>query len=242
VRTGDRDDLGRARETADEAAAAGTGRNRPMLLQRVGLLARCWFDVTGDQAALEHGERAIREALDATAPDQPVRGALICGLDDLRRRHPNRREGREQVAELRKLLISTVRDEQAVLSLRYALRAATKLGELGVETGDSTDTMLGYRRAVELLLTAAWPGLRRVVREARLADAPRATDAAAQAVRANERLLAVELLEAGRSVLWSQQLSLRADLGHLHEVAPELADRMDAVRSWFEWRDAVWGD
>jgi hypothetical protein len=232
--TDDRDDLRRARDTAGEALAAGTGRNRPMLLQRVGLLARRWFDVTGDQAALEHGERAIREALDATATDDPVRGALVCELDELRRRRP---DGRDGAAEVRELLIAAVRDQRAVLSIHNAQRTAIRLGELGAEMGDTAGAMLGYRRAVELLLTAAWPGLRRSVREARLADAPRATDAAAQAVRANEPQLAVELLEAGRSVLWSQQLNMRTDLGRLHAAAPELADRMTAVRGWFEGHD-----
>jgi hypothetical protein len=242
LRTGDQDDLRRARETADDAVAADIGRNRPILLQRVGLLARRSFDVTDDVAALEHGERAIREALDTTAAGHPVRGQLICELDDLRRRHPDRRDDRERAAEVRRLLISAMRDEQAALSLRYALRAATRLGELGAEAADVADAMLGYRRAVELLLTAAWPGLPRTVREARLAEAPPATDAAAQAVQADDPLSAVELLEAGRSVLWSQQLDLRTDLTHLHDVAPELADRMDAVRGWFEQRDAMWGD
>jgi tetratricopeptide (TPR) repeat protein len=239
LHTGGRDDLLRAREMADQALAAGAGRNRPMLLQRVGQLARRWFDVTGDRAALEHAERAIREALDATTADHPVRRALVCELDDLRRRHP---DGREGAAEVRELLVSALRKERATSSLHYALRAATRLGELGAETGDDAAAMLGYRRAVELLPTAAWPGLRRAVREARLADAPRATDAAAQAISAHERALAVELLEAGRSVLWSQQLSLYTDLDHLYDAAPDLADRMMAVRGRLERRGTLWGE
>lgn len=72
------------------------------------------------------------------------------------------------------------------------------------------------------------------MREARLAEAPRATDAAAQAVRAGDPRLAVELLDSGRSVIWSQQLNLRADLGRLRAAAPALAERLNAIRVWFE--------
>jgi hypothetical protein len=57
------------------------------------------------------------------------------------------------------------------------------------------------------LPTAAWPGLRRPVREARLGEARPATDAAAQAIRVDDPPLAAELLDAGRAVLWSQQPS-----------------------------------
>ena len=239
VHTGGRDALRRAREAAEGALVDGTSRNRPMLLQRVGLLARLWFDVTGEQAALEHGEKAIREALEATAADDPLRGALACELDDLRRRH---RDGHERAAEVRELLIPSVRDRRSAQSIRTALQAAWRLGELGTEAGASADAMLGYRRAVELLAVAAWPGLRRTVREARLADAPPATDAAAAAVRAKEPPVAVELLEAGRSVMWSEQLNQRTDLGRLYDAAPELADRMNAIRGWFEQRDTAWDE
>lgn len=68
------------------------------------------------------------------------------------------------------------------------------------------------------------------MREARLADAPPATDAAAQAIRAADPHLAVELLESGRSVLWAHQLHIRIDLDRLRDVAPGLAQRMTEIR------------
>jgi tetratricopeptide (TPR) repeat protein len=228
------DDLRRARELAEEAlAGTATGhRNRPMLLQRIGLLARRWYDVTSDPAALERGDRAVREALSAVGVDDPVYGPLTCELAELLLRRPD--GGAGAAAEARALLVATVRAQGPALTMHNSLRAATRLGELAAAAGDTQDALLGYRRAVELLPTAAWPGLRRAVREARLAGAPRATDAAAQAVHAGDPLLAVELLEAGRSVIWAQQLSMRSDLSRLRAAAPELADRMNEIRGWFE--------
>lgn len=231
LHTGERADLQRAWETAGEALAGGPGRNRLALQQRVGLLARRWFDVSGDHAALDQGEQAIRDALDATTADHAMREALVCELDDLRRRRP---DGRDRVAEVLGLLSAAVHEQRGVRSIRFALKAATRLGELAMEMGDVDGAMAGYRRAVELLPVAAWPGLRRAVREARLADAPRAADAAAQAIRTDDPSAAVELLEGGRTVLWSQQLGMRTDLDRLREVAPEAADRLDAIRGWFE--------
>jgi tetratricopeptide (TPR) repeat protein len=247
--TGDRDDLRRAREMAGEALAAGTELNRPMLLQRAGLMAARWFDVTADPAAPAEGERAIRAALAATPADHPMRDALAVQLADLLTRNPNATtrpaanaspadearpaDGARQ-AEAREILLAAVRRPGPALSMHSALRAARRLSELCAETGDAENALLGYRRAIELLPTAAWPGLRRAVRESRLADAPRATDAVAQALSAGHPDEAVELLEAGRSVLWSQQLNLRTDLTRLRAAAPDLEGRMNAIRGWFE--------
>ncbi|GAB2620263.1 hypothetical protein Aab01nite_34570 [Paractinoplanes abujensis] len=227
---GEPDDLRRARELAEQAAAAGA-LGRPMLLQRVSLIERRWFDVTGDEAALDRGEQAVREALGLIGPGDPLADALRCELAELLRRRPGDPQRR---AEARQLLITAVRGRAPTLSIYSALRAAVALGELAAEDGRAADALLGYRRAVELLPTAAWPGLRRTVREARLAEAPRATDAAATAVQAAQPGLAVELLEAGRAVLWSQQLSRRSDLSRLRVAAPATAERLNEIRGWFE--------
>jgi tetratricopeptide (TPR) repeat protein len=229
--TGDREDLRRARETAGEALAAAADRDRPMLLQRAALMARRWFDVTSDAAAQAEGERAIREALAVTGAGHPIRDALACELAELLRRRPGD-EARQ--VEATAILLAAVRGPGPALSMHNALRAARLLSELCAEAGDAENALLGYRRAVELLPVAAWPGLRRAVREARLTEAPPAIDAGAQAIAAGRPRLAVELLEAGRSVLWAQQLNQRTDLTRLRSAAPGPADRLNEIRGWFE--------
>ena len=220
--TGDRDDLRWARDRAEEAVTVG--RNRPLMLLRVGLLARRWFDVTGEAAALDRGEQAVREAIDLVGPEHPSYGPLRAELAELLLR-----AGRE--AEARDLLVEAVQADGPVLTLHNGLRAATRLAELA---GDSELALLGYRRAIALLPSAAWPGLRRPVREARLAEAPRATDAAALALRHGDPRLALDLLEAGRSVIWAQQPSRHTDLSRLRTADPALAGRLDEIRAWFE--------
>ncbi len=55
---------------------------------------------------------------------------------------------------MRTLLAAAVRAQPAALPIKFALRAATRPGELSAEAGDTADAVLGYRRAVELLLVA----------------------------------------------------------------------------------------
>jgi hypothetical protein len=234
--TGDGDDLRRAQELAEEALAASAigSRNHPLFQQRMGLLARRCYDVTADVSMLTRGIEAIREALSAVDHTNPVRGPLICELADLLLRKPDTAVGK---AEALKLLAAEVGKPGPALTQHNALRAARQLGQLGVELCDGAAALSGHRRAVELLPIAAWPGLSRAVREARLAEAPPATDAAAQALLAGDRTLALELLELGRSVLWSQQLAQRSDLAQVSAIAPELAERLDEIRHWFERPD-----
>jgi hypothetical protein len=74
---------------------------------------------------------------------------------------------------------------------------------------------------VQLLPIAAWHGLDRTTRESLLERwAGLAGDAAAAAVLDGRPGLAVELLEQGRSVLWTQALNLRGDLSRLKQEHP----------------------
>jgi len=53
-----------------------------------------------------------------------------------------------------------------------------------------------------------------------------AGDASRCAIRSGHIDKAIELLEAGQSIFWSQVLSLRSPFDQLHKNAPELADKL----------------
>ena len=90
----------------------------------------------------------------------------------------------------------------------------------------------GYAEAVKLLPIVAWHGLNRTTREEQLAQWDSlAVDAAACTVLDGRPEIACELLEQGRSILWSQALNLRTDLGRLMKEAPQLANRLEKVRA-----------
>ena len=56
-----------------------------------------------------------------------------------------------------------------------------------------------------------------------------ARDASRCAIRAGNLEKAVEFLEAGRSIFWTQILSLRSPLDQLHDIEPELAYKMQGI-------------
>jgi tetratricopeptide (TPR) repeat protein len=100
---------------------------------------------------------------------------------------------------------------------------------------DIASSLAGYEQAVALLPMLAWHGLHPHDQERQLIDLVGvASDAAATALAAGRTERAVELLEQGRSVLWSQVLDLRTDLLALRSVRPDLAQRLDELRSGLE--------
>ncbi len=110
--------------------------------------------------------------------------------------------------------------------------AAHAMAEWAVEDHEMPTAEAAYATAVELLAEVAWHGLERPVRQAHLSAwrglAEDAT-ACALAIRRHER--AVELLEQGRTVLWTQRLHHRTDLRCLRAANSAIAERLDEIRS-----------
>jgi hypothetical protein len=99
------------------------------------------------------------------------------------------------------------------------------------EAGHLTSAVEGYAVAVGLLPVVAWHGLDLATREDQLAEwSGLAAEAAACAVADGQPERAVELLEMGRSVLWTQLVHTRTDLARLAERSPDLAAGLDALR------------
>ena len=70
------------------------------------------------------------------------------------------------------------------------------------------------------------------------APASSASDCVASLVETDRRGGAVEALEFGRAVPWSQQLTLQSDAAHLNDRAPTLAARLRALRTLLSQRAA----
>ena len=112
------------------------------------------------------------------------------------------------------------------------LAAALGWGQCALLAGTPESAAEGYTAAIELLPLVAWHGLDQATREHHLREwAGLASDAAAAAVVAGRPARAVELLEAGRSMLWTQALHLRQDLAAVQQRAPDLAAVLEASRT-----------
>ncbi|MEV6829459.1 CHAT domain-containing protein [Amycolatopsis sp. NPDC051102] len=112
------------------------------------------------------------------------------------------------------------------------LAAAWAWGDAAAADENVSEAADGFAAAVSLLPVLAWRGLDTAAREGQLWRwAGLASEACAWALRAGDPRRAVELLEQGRSITWSQLTQTRADLTAAREAAPELVDRLAELRS-----------
>ena len=229
-RNGAAEDLASAIQYGGEAVRATPSGHpeRAKRLSNLSLAYQAQYKRTGAEEDLGHALRHGTEAVQATPAGHPDRTMFLSNLASAHRAAA----GRGKTADLDQAL-TCWRD--AVSSpagpAHQRLRAAVAWGT-GCETlDDPAPAAEGFAAAVRLLPLVAWHGLGRSVREQRLADAAGlVTDAAGWAIQAGDLENAVELLEQGRSVLWSQALHMRTDLTRLRRADDGLASRLEKVR------------
>ena len=123
--------------------------------------------------------------------------------------------------------------ETAPAFLRFR---SAKLWASHADASGHQSALEAYQAAIELLPRLAMLGLDVLSRQQALASGSDglARDAAACAIRSYQYGKAVELLEAGRAVFWSQALRLRTSVSDLHDVAPALAEQLThtSPRTW----------
>ncbi|MEU6589674.1 CHAT domain-containing protein [Streptomyces sp. NPDC046881] len=210
-------------------AAVGAAE-RVMCSANLGTSLRWRYQQTGSSRDAREAEALLRAAVRAGPEDSFVYGRHLDALGWLLSARWQRTGDRDGAAEAVALWQRAARLPGAAAAERVA--AATSWGGLAAELGDWAQAMDGMATAVDLLPLVAWRGLDRRQRERLLADcAGLAQNAAAAALAAGRPEQAVELLERGRSVLWSQLLEQHAELDALRTAAPALAARLDRVRA-----------
>ncbi|KIM80499.1 hypothetical protein PILCRDRAFT_534642 [Piloderma croceum F 1598] len=98
----------------------------------------------------------------------------------------------------------------------------------------------GYTVALNLLPQVAWLGQTIQARHRELISMGNvASEAAAAAISAEQYDTALEWLEQGRSIVWSQLLQLRTPVDALREVQPDLADDIVRVSKALEYASSL---
>jgi tetratricopeptide (TPR) repeat protein len=230
--TGQQADLDRAIAAGREAVGATPAGqpNRAGRLSILGSTLATRFAHTGQLTDLDQGITLFREATAAAPADDPDRPRYLSNLGNAL---DARFDRTRQQADLDQA-IAVFREGAGVLTASPGLRieAARRWGQCALLAGTPQSAAEGYAAAIELLPLVAWHGLDQATREHHLREwAWLASDAAAAMVAAGHPARAVELLEAGRSLLWTQALHLRQDLAALRERAPELAAVLEASRT-----------
>lgn len=173
---------------------------------------------------------AARAAMHAPVSSRPDRAheslAVAHALIDRLAVNASVTDASAAVALLRKVARSATADVYA------RLEAARTAGDLTAQVGGRPGAAVDDYDVVDLLPLLAWHGLERASREHLLTQWPGLVrDSAAAAVDALRLPRAIERLEHGRAVMWSQLLTVRGDLTRLSAQHPDLAERLTDIRN-----------
>jgi tetratricopeptide (TPR) repeat protein len=205
-------------------------RDRALTLNALGLALAARYWQTRDPADLEQAILTARAAVHAAPAGHPDHVGYLSNLAWC----VLARSDATGDARIRAEAFALWRQAAEVQSGPAGQRLAVALwwGEIAAQYGETAEAEAGYTAAVELLPLAAWAGLSRPARQQHLAERiGLASDAAAWAISAGHPERAVQLLEHGRSVLWSHALQLRGDFDDLRAKHHGLARRLDAARA-----------
>lgn len=240
----------RTRKQRDLAEAIQLGRDAltvtkpddpawPGYLTNLSGALRQRFKHSGDQNDLEEAIQLSRDAARVIGAHHRDHAEV---MSDLAHALANRFERTRNAADLDEAVAAW-----ALATGSPAAPVATRI-DVALSWAETIARLIGpaagveaYTAAIELLSMMVWRGLSRRDRQLLLDTHANALacDAAACAIAAGRPDLAVELLEAGRGMYWSQILGTRTDLSDLEKVAPELAEELKSCRDVLERRTAA---
>src|SRR5215470_13654709 len=235
-RTGAGADLDEA-VTVIRQAVAATPTDHPKRagdLSNLGAALSTRFGRTGAGADLDEAVTVGQQAVTATPTDHPDRAMHLFDLGVALR---IRFERTEAGADLDEAVWGWSRAcESAVAPTATRLNAARYWAQAIARWRGSAAAVGAYTAALNLLPLLAWRGIghqdQQHLLQAHAASLGR--DGAACAIAAGRLDLAVELVEQGRGVFWSQLLDTRTDLTALRQAAPDLAEQLQDCRALLE--------
>ncbi|MFE9746824.1 CHAT domain-containing protein [Saccharothrix saharensis] len=224
------DDLDQAAALLREAVAITDPTHASLAMHRLNLASvlRARYDRRGQEDDATEAVEQSRRAAAAIPEDDPRRAVVWLNLGLLL----GLRHDRHRVAADYDDAVVACRTAAGARSATPVMRSSAALtwAFLAARHADWPTAVEAFGVAAALLPQAAWHGVERGARERRLDRWEGvATAGAAAALAAGRVDLAVELLEQGRSVLWSQALQTRDDASVLRERDPALHDRMRSV-------------
>ncbi|WP_326555141.1 CHAT domain-containing protein [Micromonospora sp. NBC_01813] len=192
----------------------------------------------GDEPAdLDRAIEVVTEAVTATPTGRADRGALLNNLgmavaERLERFGDSDSDSGGSGSDVRTVVAShRAAAHTAAAPAGLRVKAAWHWGKAAFDVGDHDEALTAFTTAVALLPQVAWHGLDDTTRQRQLTLwHGLASDAACTAIACGRPQQAVELLDQGRSVLWTQALQLRDDLDRLAEQAPQLHAELSRVR------------
>jgi CHAT domain-containing protein/tetratricopeptide (TPR) repeat protein len=239
----DRFELAGATQDMEEAisvgrqAVAGTPDDharRATALANLAATLQTRFERTGAAQDLDEAISVGRQAVAATPADDPGLASHLYNLSLALRTRFERTDAAQDLDEAVRGWTLASRSPVAPVTMR--LTAAGSAARAVARWREPAAAIEAYTEAVNLLPLLAWRGISHRDQQHLLHThaGSLGREAAACAIAAGRLDLAVELLEAGRGVYWSQLLGTRTDLTALAQVAPELAEQLQNCRTVLE--------
>ena len=191
------------------------------------------FQQGGQQSDLDEAISLYRQALELRLPPHPLRSSSLSDLAYALWTQFQQGHQQSDLDESMSLFLTATQYpfQSPSLSLYVARR-----GINCADRNQHSSAIDAYEASIQALPQVAALSLDVVSRQdAMTADSDGlARDAARCAIRSGCLDKAIELLEAGQSIFWSQALSLRSPFDQLHKIAPDLADKLQNIATMLE--------
>ncbi|KDQ61081.1 hypothetical protein JAAARDRAFT_124653 [Jaapia argillacea MUCL 33604] len=215
---------------------------RPSCLNNLSVALVRRFLKYDDIQDINEAIEALNESVRLTPPGHPERASHLLNLGHAVRLLFTKSGDVKDIRRASSVFSEAARSESGPPSTLF--EAAIQWSKYAQEAG--TSPLEAFRCAVDLLSRVAWMGMSvfdRYVELYELGGIVR--EAAGAAIASGEYGTAVEWLEQGRSIVWGQQLQLRAPVHELRDTYPELATELVQVSKALEaanGRDTVYDE
>ena len=191
------------------------------------------FKQRGQQSDLDEAISLFRQALELFLPTHPNQSGSLRNLANALSTQFEQGGQQSDLDEAMSLFLTATQYLFQSPSQRLLI---SKSWILHADQNQHISAIDAYKAALQALPQVAALSLDVKSRqEALTADSDGlARDASRCAIRSGDIEKAIEFLEAGRSIFWSQVLSLRSPFDQLHKVSPELADKLQAIATALE--------
>jgi tetratricopeptide (TPR) repeat protein len=205
--------------------------NKPACLDNLGLTFTSRFRRSGDIVDFERATSACERAVNLSPDGHPDKADYNRNLGQTF--HAEHQRSGDQASLARALHHFRIASVDVTGKPRTRFLAALEWGSLASLSRDTFSPIPAFEQLVSvipLLVTLDRPVERRFADVAR--EIGGAVNVAAAAAISNGRPdLAMEWLEAGRSIVWDQLSQLRTPINALRSVHPKLADKFESLSS-----------
>ncbi|KZV69579.1 TPR-like protein [Peniophora sp. CONT] len=233
-RLGELKDLESALETDRRAVelTPGDDPDLPRRLSNFAVSLRARFNRLGELKDLESALETHRQAVDLTPSDDPEFQRQLSHLADTwRTRFYYDRTQQSFDASIECYMTATTQPLGEPLTRFNCANACVRLLSDHPEFSSSESLLLAYSRILDALPELVWLGhsvqrrFEESVRVGKLVNA-----AVCAAIEVGDHPRALEWLEAGRGLVWSQVASMRTHIDDLAECLPDLARKLGEVQ------------